>query len=74
MMSRPKVVVPPEIWVELYATLSNHILEYSSLDNIWVQDELGNETRTPEKQDEFEDIVDTVEEIMRGSGLVKGDI
>jgi hypothetical protein len=73
-MSRPKVVVPPEIWVELYATLANHILEYSSLDNIWVEDEAGNETRTPEKQDEFEDIVDTVEDIMRGSGLVKGGI
>jgi hypothetical protein len=39
-----------------------------------VEDEFGNETRTPEKQDEFEDIVDTVEEIMRGSGLVKGGI
>ena len=73
-MSRPKVVIPPEIWVELYARLSNHILEYSSLDNIWVVDEFGNETRTPEKQDEFEDIVGTVEEIMRDSGLVKGDI
>tara|TARA_X000001316_G_C908021_1_gene24136 strand:- start:180 stop:395 length:216 start_codon:yes stop_codon:yes gene_type:complete len=59
-----KVVIPAETWVELYAVLSNHILEYSSLDNIWVVDENGNEVRTEDKQNEFCDIVDEVETIL----------
>jgi hypothetical protein len=59
-----KVVIPAETWVELYAVLSNHILEYSSLDNIWIVDENGNEVRTEEKQNEFCDIVDEVETIL----------
>jgi len=59
-----KVVIPAETWVELYAVLSNHILEYSSLDNIWIVDENGNEVRTEDKQNEFCEIVDEVETIL----------
>ena len=66
-----KIIIPTEKWVELYGELSNFILEYSSLDEIWTMDENGAEVRTEEKQDQFIDIVDTVEAIMRESGLVK---
>ena len=66
-----KTIIPTEKWVELYGELSNFILEYSSLDKIWTIDENGAEVRTEEKQNQFIDIVDTVEDIMRRSGLVK---
>ena len=66
-----KTIIPTEKWVELYGELSNFILEYSSLDEIWTIDENGAEVRTEEKQDQFIDIVDAVEDIMRRSGLVK---
>ena len=66
-----KTIIPTEKWVELYGELSNFILEYSSLDEIWTIDENGAEVRTEEKQNQFIDIVDTVEDIMRRSGLVK---
>ena len=64
VMSDNKNIISSENWVELYATLSNYILEYSSLDPIWIIDEDGNEVRTEEKQDEFIDIVNQVEAIM----------
>ena len=60
-----QTIIPKEKWVELYGELSNFILEYSSLDPIWTTDSNGNEIRTEEKQDEFMDIADTVEAIMR---------
>lgn len=63
--------VTPETWVELYGELSNFILEYSSLDQIWTIDENGAEVRTEEKQNEFINIADAVEDIMRRSGLIK---
>ena len=63
--------VTPETWVELYGELSDFILEYSSLDEIWTIDENGAEVRTEEKQDQFIDIANTVEDIMRRSGLIK---
>ena len=66
-----KIIIPTEKWVELYGELSSYILEYSSLDEIWTIDENGAEVRTEEKQDQFIDIVDAVEDIMRRSGLVK---
>ena len=66
-----KIIIPTEKWVELYGELSNFILEYSSLDEIWTIDENGAEVRTEEKQDQFIDIVDAVEGIMRRSGFVK---
>ena len=61
-----KPMLNAETWVGMYAELSNYILEYSSLDPIWKTDSKGNEIpeRTEEKQDEFLDIVDTVETIM----------
>tara|TARA_R110002167_G_scaffold172089_2_gene370279 strand:- start:489 stop:710 length:222 start_codon:yes stop_codon:yes gene_type:complete len=54
------VFIPAEKWVELYAELSEYILEYASLDPIY--DDEGN--RTEEKQNEFINIVDDVERIM----------
>jgi hypothetical protein len=66
-----QTIIPTEKWVELYGELSNFILEYSSLDNIYTIDENGTEVYTEEKQDEFMDIANTVEMIMRKSGLVK---
>ena len=68
---RSRVNVPSEIWIELYAILSNYVLEYSSLDPIWTEDENGDEVRTEDKQDEFIDIVNDVESLMQQSGLVK---
>ena len=61
-----KPILNAETWVGLYAELSDYILEYSSLDPIWKTDSEGNAIpeRTEEKQDQFIDIVDTVESIM----------
>ena len=56
-----KIALPTEKWVELYAKLSEYVLEYSSLDPIYNDDG----TKTEEKQDEFCDIADSIEEIMR---------
>lgn len=65
-----KIIVPDEKWVELYAMLSEYILEYSSLDPI--DDEEGY--RTEEKQDEYIDIVDSVESIMRSILTKEGEV
>jgi hypothetical protein len=73
-MSDNRNIISSENWVELYATLSNYILEYSSLDPIWIIDEDGNEVRTEEKQNEFINIANEVENILHDSGLRKGDI
>ncbi len=64
-MSKP--IIKDEDWVYLYGELADYILEYSSLDPIWQTDDEGNEIaiRTEEKQDQFLDIADTVEIIMR---------
>jgi len=64
-----KIIIPAEKWVELYAELSEYILEYASLDPIY--DDEGN--RTEEKQNEFINIVDSVESIME-SVLTKGGV
>ena len=60
-------------WIHLYSELSNFVLEYSSLDPVWTEDENGDEVMTEEKQDEFCNIVDNVEQIMSRCGLVKED-
>jgi hypothetical protein len=73
-MNINKIKVSPEIWVSLYSELSNFILERSSLDNIWMLDENGDERMTDDKQDEFNYLVDKVETIMRDSGLVKQEV
>ena len=62
-MSRP--IIKDEDWVYLYSKLADYILEYSSLDPIWIIDSNGDEVMTEEKQDQFLDIADSVEEIMR---------
>ncbi len=73
-MSDNRNIISSENWVELYATLSNYILEYSSLDPIWIIDEDGNEVRTEEKQGEFINIANEVGNILHDSGLRKGDV
>ena len=62
-MSKP--IIKDEDWVYLYSKLADYILEYSSLDPIWIIDSNGDEVMTEEKQDQFLDIADSVEEIMR---------
>ncbi len=68
-MSSNKIVLPAEKWVELYARISEYILEYSSLDKIYNDDG----TKTEEKQDEFCEIVGSVEEIMRTILVKEGE-
>jgi len=67
-MSKP--IISDENWIELYSELSEYVLQYSSLDPIY--DEEGN--RTEEKQDEYIDIVDSVESIMRSILTKEGDL
>ena len=61
MNNSKKIILPTTKWVELYARLSEYVLEYSSLDQIYNDDG----TKTEEKQDEFCNIVDDVENILR---------
>ena len=61
-----KITISSETWVELYATLSHYVLQYSSLDPLTETDENGDERYTEEKQDEFCDIVSEVEDILSG--------
>lgn len=60
-----KAIIKDENWVYLYSKLADYILEYSSLDPIWIINSNGDEVMTEEKQDQFLDIADSVEEIMR---------
>ena len=66
-----KTIIPTETWIKLYKTLSDFILEYSSLDAVTTIDENGTEVYTEEKQDEFICIANSVEDIMRVSGLIR---
>jgi len=61
-----KITIPSETWVELYSTLSNHILEYSALDSVWTEDENGGEVYTEDAQNKFMDISEQVEDILSG--------
>jgi hypothetical protein len=63
MMS--KTIIKDEDWTYLYSKLADYILEYSSLDPIWITNSNGDEVMTEEKQNEFLDIADSVEEMMR---------
>tara|TARA_R100001460_G_scaffold66907_1_gene107209 strand:+ start:300 stop:569 length:270 start_codon:yes stop_codon:yes gene_type:complete len=63
--TKEKITLPTETWVELYGVLSNYVLEYSSLDPITKIEPNGDEVYTEEKQDEYNDIVDDVEDILR---------
>ena len=67
------IELTPHTWISLYSDLANFVLEHSSLDPIWTEDENGDEVMTEEKQDEFCYIVDEVERIMEANGLIKED-
>ena len=51
-------------FVELAATIAGAWLEDAYLDNVWTEIENGNEVYTEEAQDRFNDIYDTVQNIM----------
>ena len=59
-----KIKINPQTWIKLYGELSEYVLEYSSLEPIFEEDENGDEQMTEEKQDEYCHIVDSVEEIL----------
>ena len=65
-----KIIIPAENWIELYSELSEYVLQYASLDPIY--DDEGN--RTEEKQDEFIDIVNSVESIMESVLTKEGEL
>ena len=67
------VKLHPHTWISLYSEIAMMALEYSSLGNIWMLDENGDERMTEDKQDEFNYLVDAVEAIMTDNGLVKED-
>jgi len=48
----------------LYSELATLVLERSSIDPIWQVDDNGNESMTEDKQDEFVDICNEVEDIL----------
>lgn len=64
MVIKNKIKLPSETWIQLYAELSEYVLEYSSLDPIYEEDENGDERMTEEKQNEFCNIVGFVEDIL----------
>ena len=68
-----KIKLPSETWVELYCELSTYVLEYSSPNTIYMEDENGDTIYTSEKQLEFEKVSDQVEEIM-AQFFIKGDL
>jgi glutathionylspermidine synthase len=53
-----------EQFVELSATIAGAWLEDAYLDNAWTEDENGDEVYTEDAQDRFNDIYDTVQNIM----------
>ena len=67
------VKLRPHTWINMYSEIADYVLEYSSLDPIWIEDENGDEVMTEEKQEEFLYISDEIESIMRRNGLVKED-
>jgi len=60
-----KISLPTEKWVELYGILASYILEYSSLDPTTEIKPNGDEVYTEEKQDEYNGIVEDVEDILK---------
>jgi hypothetical protein len=55
-----------EQFVELSATIAGAWLEDAYLDNVWTLDDNGDEVYTEEAQDRFNDIYDTVQNIIQG--------
>tara|TARA_R100000995_G_C3483872_1_gene125819 strand:- start:3479 stop:3712 length:234 start_codon:yes stop_codon:yes gene_type:complete len=72
-ISKEKVTIPAEKWVAMYASISHFVLEYASLDPIYMEDENGDVVFTPEKQNQFNDITDSIENIL-SVYLTKGEI
>mgnify|MGYP001203094295 FL=1 len=64
-----KIIIPREVYIPLYGTLSEYVLVKSSLDPIFEEDENGNETIREEKQDEYIDIVNDIENILSDFGI-----
>ena len=61
-MSKIKISTPD--WIQLYTRLADFTLFHSSLDCITEIDENGDERYTPEKQEEFNYLVDEIETIL----------
>jgi len=53
-----------EQFVELSATIAGAWLEDAYLDNVWTEDDNGDEVFTEDAQDRFNEIFDTVQNIM----------
>ena len=63
-----KTVLKDECWKFMNSEIAHYILEYSSIGKvspIYTYDADGNAVMTEEKQDQFSNISDSVEEIMR---------
>ena len=61
--------IPGGAILPLYGTLSEYVLVKSSLDPIFEEDENGNETIREEKQDEYIDIVNDIEDMLSDFGI-----
>ena len=68
-MSNTKTILTAPQWVQLYTELSEYILERASLDPIY--DDEGS--LTPDKQEEFIEIANDVEEIISYAGLIRSN-
>ncbi len=66
-----KIIVPDEKWVELYSELSGYI-EGKCYPNRQTHNRDGE--RTEESEEDFIDIVDSVEDIMRSILTKEGDL
>ena len=64
-----KIVIPRGEYIALYGTLSEYVLVKSSTDPIFEEDENGNETIREEKQDEYIDIVNDIEDMLSDFGI-----
>ena len=67
------VKLHPHIWIGLYSDIATMILEHSSLDPIWEEQENGDLRMTEEKQDEYNQLAVEIEAIMTANGLVMED-
>lgn len=59
-----KIKISTPDWIQLYTRLADFTLSHSSLDCITEIDENGDERYTPEKQEEFNYLVDEIETIL----------
>jgi len=74
-MNKPKIVLNQDTWITLYCEIAFEVVEFYSQDEeIWVSQDNGESHQlTENKQDEFNRIVELVEQIMSDTGLIKGD-